>query len=68
MTGIIIENVRSAYSPEDIERKTMTVSDLISCLEEMSEAYGEDARVFISNDNGYTYSAITWESVDTCNY
>ena len=50
---IIIETYREDYGLEQIKR-TMTVSELIECLQQ----YDEDAKVFLSFDNGYTYGGI----------
>lgn len=51
---LIYETAREGYSPDQI-RKTMTVGELISCLEQFSE----DKLVYLSFDNGYTYGGIT---------
>ena len=53
-TSVIIATSRDAYSISDI-RSTMTVAELISCLEQ----FDEDAPVFLSFDNGYTYGGVT---------
>ena len=68
MKALYVEAEGTGYSPRQVEDATMTVEELISCLEEMGEAYGFDARVFISNDNGYTYGPIGWESVSEGGY
>lgn len=46
----------------------MTIEEMIDCLTEMGEAYGYDAKVFIRNDNGYTYGGIGWEDVNEGGY
>ena len=53
MSKLFIQNVRSGYNPEQCGN-TMTVAELIEYLEQ----FEEDTKVYISNDNGYTYSAI----------
>ena len=53
MEKILIHASREAYGLEDI-RRTMTVADLISYLED----FDEDTPVYISNDNGYTYGPV----------
>ena len=53
MGKILIENVRTGYSPDQCG-KTMTVGELIEYLEQFEEG----AEVYISNDRGYTYSPI----------
>lgn len=54
MTKIIIEARREGYGTDQI-KKTMTVGELIAQLEE----YDENAPVYLSHDNGYTYGGIT---------
>lgn len=51
---LIITTFRECYTPEDV-RRTMTVGELISFLED----YDEDEDVILSFDNGYTYGGIT---------
>lgn len=58
MKYITIEAAREGYSPEQI-RSTMTVGELIAFLED----YDEDAPIIISNDRGYTYGRISWDSI-----
>ena len=55
---LTIEAAREGYSPDQI-RSTMTVGD----LKELLEAYEDDTPIYISNDNGYTFGGITWESI-----
>lgn len=62
--AIFIEGNRQGYGPDQIEDRTMTIGELIAALEEMELAYGEDAKVFLRNDNGYTYGAINYWSGD----
>lgn len=49
-----IEARREGYSIDQIYR-TMTVGELIAYLEQ----FDEDAPVYLSHDNGYTYGGIT---------
>ncbi len=51
---LLLEAKRENYGLSQIEH-TMTVSELIEYL----ERYDGDQKVYISNDNGYTYGAIT---------
>ena len=51
---VIIEANREGYSTDQIGR-TMTVGDLIAYLEQ----FNENAKVYLSHDNGYTYGGIT---------
>ena len=54
MEKLIYSTFREGYGTDQI-RKTMTVGELISFLEN----YGEDTPVYLSFDNGYTYGGIT---------
>lgn len=65
---VIIEARREGYSVEQAEdeRKAITVGELMQMLEDMDE----DAKIYISNDNGYTYGSVTeyrirWEWVES---
>ena len=55
---VFIEANREGYAVDQISN-TMTVSELIECLSQ----FDDDAKVYISNDNGYTYGGITWGRV-----
>ena len=54
---IIIEAKREGYSIEQAEneREAITVGELMRLLED----FDEDTKVYISNDNGYTYGSVT---------
>lgn len=54
---LIIEANREGYSIEQAEneRTAITVSELISLLED----FDEDTKIYISNDRGYTYGSVT---------
>ena len=54
---LYMDGRREAYDPTDI-RHTMTVGELIELL----QGFDEDAKVYISNDNGYTYGSVTEDS------
>lgn len=54
---VYLETFREGYSPDQC-RKTMTVQELADFLQELAEEYG-DQPIYMSNDNGYTYGAIT---------
>lgn len=57
MNAVFINGKRNGYAPDQCG-ETMTVKELI----EMLEGYDEDALVFLSNDNGYTYGSINqWD-------
>ena len=53
MANLFIQNIRNGYAPDQCGN-TMTVAELIEYLEQ----FEEDTKVYISNDNGYTYSPI----------
>lgn len=53
MKALLIEARRTSYSLKDCGR-TMTVGELINWLEQ----FHEDAKVYLSHDNGYTYGPI----------
>ena len=57
-TRIIIEAQREGYSPDQILR-TITVRELMNYLEDCPE----DALVYLSHDNGYTYGGITLNNI-----
>lgn len=51
---LLLEANRTGYATNQI-RRTMTVGE----LREYLEWYDDDVKVFISNDEGYTYGGIT---------
>ena len=55
---VFIEGRRDGYAPDQI-KKTMTVRELIDFL----EMFDEDAKVYLNNDNGYTYGGVTEDSI-----
>ena len=59
MAKVFIDRRRDGYSPDQCG-KTMTMGELISYLED----FDEDAKVYLKNDNGYTYGRITANSID----
>ena len=54
---IIIEAKREGYTigQAENEREAITVGELMQMLED----FDEDTKVYISNDNGYTYGSVT---------
>lgn len=58
MEAILIEVTRDAYSIEDVAA-TLTAGQLAEYFAQIAEEYGEDAPVYTSHDNGYTYGGIT---------
>ena len=53
MNYITIETTREGYSVSQCGN-TMTVRELIDYLEQ----FDEDSKIYLSNDNGYTYGSI----------
>ena len=58
--AVIIEAERAAYSISQIDN-TMTVKDLIHIL----RGYPQDAPVYLSHDNGYTYGPVLGMNIDS---
>ena len=62
MSKVFIEGNRNGYSTKQCGN-TMTVGELMAWLGE----FDEDAKVYLRNDNGYTYGSINrrdFEQVD----
>ena len=55
---LLLETERTGYTPYQVGR-TLTTGELINMLEQ----YDEDTPIYYSNDDGYTYGAITWDSL-----
>ena len=53
MSYITLETKRDGYAPDQCG-STMTVGELIDYLSQ----FDEDAKIYYSNDNGYTYGSI----------
>lgn len=62
--ALFIEGERSGYGPDQIEDRTMTVGELIDLLSD----YDEDTKVFLRNDNGFTYGHISYHSFNEGEY
>ena len=56
---LFIEGRREGYSTEQVGR-TMTVRQLIDFLNN----FDDDTRIYLNNDNGYTYGSITESSFE----
>lgn len=56
---LTIEAHRTGYSTDQIY-STMTVGELIGYLSD----YDDDTKIYISNDNGYTYGGISWSDIN----
>lgn len=59
-TALFIDGTRSGYSPSQIDHQTLTIGQLIEILNDYANEApeGEDTKVFLSNDRGYTYGHI----------
>lgn len=55
-TQIIINTSRTGYSPSQVQR-TIAVGELRGIL----DRFEDDAKIYLSFDNGYTYGGITPE-------
>lgn len=56
---VFIEGRRNGYGTDQI-RNTMTVGELIAYLQD----FDEDAKIYLKNDNGYTFGSITQSSFE----
>ena len=54
---LVMEAERTDYAPYQV-RETMTVGELIAFLSD----YDENTKIYTSQDNGYTYGGIRWDS------
>lgn len=61
MAKVYIEGRREGYGTDQITR-TLTVRELIDFLE---KNYEDDDKIYLKNDNGYTYGSITETSFET---
>lgn len=55
--ALFIEGIHNGHNPVQCG-STMTIRDLIDWLEETASVLGDDAPVYLRNDNGYTYGSI----------
>ena len=60
MEIITLNTNRDGYTPEQCG-STLTVGELISYLSQ----WDDETPVYYSNDNGYTYGAISFEDIDS---
>ena len=56
--ALILKAERTGYTPAQVGQ-TMTVGELIAFLSD----YDEDMPIYTSQDNGYTYGGIYWDSL-----
>lgn len=60
--ALFINGNRNGYSPDQC-RSTFSIREMIEALEEMADTLGEDTKIFLRNDNGYTYGSINTEDL-----
>jgi len=58
MEKIMLEATREGYSTNQVG-KTLTAGELIELLQD----FDENTPVYFSNDRGYTYGRLTYESI-----
>lgn len=61
---VFVRGNRDAYGPDQIEDNTITVGELIEILDQ----YDENLKVFLRNDNGYTFGSISNDSISLGEY
>lgn len=61
---VFVKGNRDAYGPDQIENNTVTVGELIEILDQ----YDENLKVFLRNDNGYTFGSINNNSISLGEY
>ena len=60
---LFIDTERTAYDPEQVG-ETMTLGELIEALQFIGVCCGEETKVYLRNDNGFTYGGITEANID----
>lgn len=60
MNIVTLETSRTEYKASEAARRTLTVGELIQMLKQ----FDEDSPVVFSNDNGYTYGNVSWNTAD----
>lgn len=65
--GVFINGERSGYDPDQCY-STLTIQQLIDQLEGIKQYCGEDAPVYLYNDNGYTYGHINEDTIGIGEY
>ena len=59
MARVIIADDREGYGIDQV-RDTMTVGELVALLQD----YDEDAPIYLSHDNGFTFGGITERKIE----
>lgn len=60
--SLFINGNRNGYTPKQCGR-TFSIRELIDLLEDYAESYGDDAPVYLVNDNGYTFGSINEDDI-----
>ena len=60
MLAVFIDAEREGYEPNQVE-KTMTLGELADVFAQMAKYEGDDVKVFLRHDGGYTYGGINLE-------
>ncbi len=55
---MFIDAERSGYAPDQVH-ETMTVGELAEALAVIADQHGDDTKVYLRHDGGYTYGGIT---------
>lgn len=60
---VFIDAERAGYEPSQVY-ETATAGDLAEIFEAIADRYGEDTKVYLRHDGGYTYGGITGECIE----
>lgn len=60
---VFIDANREGYEPSQVY-ETMTAGELAETFAVMADRIGEDAKVYLRHDGGYTFGGITAECIE----
>ena len=63
MQVVFIDAERTGYEPNQVY-ETMTVGELAEVFTKIAKYEGEDTKVYLRHDNGYTFGGITNEHIN----
>lgn len=63
MLAMFIDAERSGYTPDQVYT-TMTVGELAELFSRLARQEGDDMRVYLRHDDGYTYGGITGDCIE----
>ena len=63
MQVVFIDAERTGYEPSQVY-ETMTAGELAEVFMQIAKYEGEDMKVYLRHDNGYTYGGITDMSIN----